>query len=250
MKKLENKVAVITGGNSGIGLAAAILFAEQGARVAITGRNEVSLRNAERLIGHDCIAIASDISDLESLGAAYEKVKDKWGNIDILIVNAGVARATPFAEYTEALFDEISDINFKGAFFTIRLALPYLNDGASIILTSSATNEKGFPGYSVYAATKAALRSLARTISSELLGRNIRVNVISPGAIDTPFYSRNGDSPEAVAGAKTYIADKMIPAKRLGTASEIAEGLLYLASDASRYIIGAELVIDGGVKTL
>ena len=250
MKKLSDKVAVITGGNSGIGLAAAILFSKQGAKVAITGRNPSSLQAGMASIGENAIGIVADVLDLESVDAAYKKVKSKLGSIDILVVNAGIGVAAPLAEFTEEQFDQTSDVNFKGTFFSVQRALPYLNDEASIILVSSATNEKGFAGYAAYAATKAAIRSLARSFSTELLNRNIRVNVLSPGAIDTPFYGRNGASPEEIAGAKDYMSSHMIPMKRLGTVEETAEALLFLASDASRYMVGSEIVMDGGVKTL
>ncbi len=250
MKKLENKVAVVTGGNSGIGLATAILFAEQGAKVAITGRNQTTLKSATDTIGQGAIGILSDVSDLNSIKKSYEEVSEKFGKIDVLVVNAGVALSAPLANFTEEMFDQTSDINFKGAFFSVQLALPYLNNGASIILTSSALNQKGFPGYAAYAATKAAVRSLARGFSTELMDRKIRVNVLSPGAIDTPIYARGGGSKEEVDGVKDYMANSMIPAKRLGTSEEVAEGFLYLASDASKYMVGSELVMDGGVKTL
>jgi NAD(P)-dependent dehydrogenase (short-subunit alcohol dehydrogenase family) len=250
MKKLENKVAVVTGGNSGIGLATGKLFAEQGARVAITGRSRATLNSAAETIGEGAISIVSDVSDLSSIKTAYKEISAKLGKIDVLVVNAGVDSAAPLADFTEELFDHVSDINFKGAFFSVQLALPYLNDGASVIFTSSALNEKGYSTYSAYAATKAAVRSLARSFSNELLTRNIRVNVLSPGAIDTPIYGRSGGSKEEVAGVKDYMATNMIPLKRLGTSEEIAEGFLYLASDASKYMVGSELVMDGGVKTL
>jgi NAD(P)-dependent dehydrogenase (short-subunit alcohol dehydrogenase family) len=250
MKKLENKVAVITGGNSGIGLSTAILFAQQGAKVGVTGRNESSLKNAAQIIGHDAIGLVSDVSDLKSITHAYQQISTAFGKIDVLVVNAGVALSAPLADFNEDLFDQTSDINFKGVFFSVQLALPYLNDGASIILTSSATNEKGFPGYAAYAATKAAVRSLARSFTTDLMDRNIRVNVLSPGAIDTPIWGRGGASEEEIIGTKDYMASNMIPAKRLGKASEVAEGFLYLASDSSKYVMGAELVMDGGVKTL
>ncbi|WP_299287576.1 SDR family oxidoreductase [uncultured Mucilaginibacter sp.] len=250
MKKLENKVAVITGGNSGIGLATAVLFAQQGAKVAITGRNQATLTSAAETIGEGAISIVSDVSDLNSIKKTYEEVSAKLGKIDVLVVNAGVDTAAPLADFTEELFDLVSNINFKGAFFSVQLALPYLNDGASVIFTSSATNEKSFSMYSAYAATKAAVRSLARSFSTELMDRNIRVNVLSPGAIDTPLFGRSGGSKEEVAGIKDFMATNLIPMKRLGTSEEIAEGFLYLASDASKYMVGAELVLDGGVKTL
>ncbi|MEX8547829.1 MAG: SDR family oxidoreductase [Mucilaginibacter sp.] len=249
MKKLENKVAVITGGNSGIGLATAVLFAQQGAKVAITGRNQATLKSAAETIGQGAIGIVSDVSDLNSITAVFEEISAKLGKIDVLVVNAGVSSAAPLADFTEEQFDNISDINFKGVFFTVQRALPYLNDGASIVLTSSAMNEVGYGTYAAYSATKAAVRSLARSFSQELLERQIRVNVLSPGAIDTPFLGRNGGSKEEIEGVKGYIAST-IPLKRLGTSEEIAEGFLYLASDASKYMVGSELVLDGGVKTL
>jgi len=249
MKKLENKVAVITGGNSGIGLATAVLFAEEGAKVAVTGRNPESLENAIQQMGNDALGIVSDVTDLKSIIDAYKKISDKLGKIDVLVVNAGIAESAPFKDFTEAQFDNTINVNFKGVFFSAQYALPFLNDGASIILTSSATNEKGFPGVAAYAASKAAVRSLARSLSTDLMDRNIRVNVLSPGAIDTPIFGRGGASPEELAGIKDYMVST-IPAKRLGTSEEVAEAFLFLASDASRYMLGAELVIDGGVKAL
>jgi len=249
MKKLENKVAVITGGNSGIGLSTAILFAEQGAKVAVTGRNQESLNSAVELIGNDAIGIVSDVSNLKNIEKSYEEVSNKLGKIDVLIVNAGVFLAAPLADFTEDQFDQTSDINFKGAFFSVQKALPYLNDGASIVLTSTALNEKGLGIAAAYSASKAAVRSLARSFSAELLERNIRVNVLSPGPIDTPIFGRGGGSKEEVDGTKGYFAS-INPSKRLGTPKEIAEGFLYLASDASKYMLGAELVLDGGVKGL
>jgi len=247
MKKLENKVAVITGGNSGIGLSTAILFAEQGAKVAITGRNQTTLDSAVTLIGHDAIGIASDVSDLNNITRSFEKVSETFGKIDVLIVNAGVFLAAPLADFTEEQFDQTSDINFKGVFFSVQKALPFLNDGASVVLTSTALNEKGLGIAAAYSASKAAVRSLARSFSAELIERNIRVNILSPGPIDTPIFGRGGGSPEEVDGTKGYFAS-INPSKRLGKPEEIAAGFLYLASDDSRYMIGAELVLDGGVK--
>ncbi|MBL0745687.1 SDR family oxidoreductase [Chryseolinea lacunae] len=249
MKTLENKTAVITGGNSGIGLSTAILFAEQGAKVGITGRNQATLDQAVNEIKHGAIAIQADVSNVRSITDSYEQLHSKLGKFDVLIVNAGLDVSGPFDHVSEADFDKVSDVNFKGAFFSIQKALPFLNNGASVVLTSSAVNEKGFPGVAVYSATKAAVRSLARTLSQELSARNIRVNVLSPGAIDTPFFSRGGASDEQVAGIKDYMAT-IIPAKRLGSSSEIANGFLFLASDHSKYMLGAEIVMDGGVKTL
>jgi len=249
MKTLENKTAVITGGNSGIGLSTAILFAEHGARVAITGRNETTLNEAVKEITHGAIGIKADVTSVESITNSYQQIHSKLGKIDVLIINAGLDVSGPFESYAETDFDKVSDVNFKGAFFSIQKALPFLNDGASVVLTSSAVNEKGFAGVAVYSATKAAVRSLARTLSQELSSRNIRVNVLSPGAIDTPFFSRGNASEEQVAGIKDYMTT-IIPAKRLGKSAEIANGFLFLASDHSKYMMGAEIVMDGGVKTL
>jgi NAD(P)-dependent dehydrogenase (short-subunit alcohol dehydrogenase family) len=245
MKKLENKVAVVTGGNSGIGLAAAKLFAQHGAKVAITGRNETTVDAAINSIGHESIGLVSDVADINNIDAAYKKVADAFGKIDVLVVNAGVAIFVPLADFTEEMFDTTSNINFKGAFFSVQRALPYLNDGASIIITSSGVSNKGMATASAYAATKAAVTSLARGFSAELLDRKIRVNVLSPGPIETPIFGRNGASAEEIDGMKAYMAE-ITPIKRLGTVEEIAEGFLYLASDDSKFMVGGDLVLDGG----
>ncbi len=191
MKKLENKVAVVTGGNSGIGLAAAKLFARHGAKVAITGRNETTVDEAVNLIGHESLGLVSDVADVKNIDAAYKKIADAFGKIDVLVVNAGVAIFVPLADFTEEMFDTTSNINFKGAFFSVQRALPYLNDGASVIITSSAVSNKALATASAYAATKAAVTSLARGLSAELLDRKIRVNVLSPGPVETPIFGRN-----------------------------------------------------------
>jgi len=245
MKKLENKVAVVTGGNSGIGLAAAKLFAQHGAKVAITGRNETTVIEAVSSIGHGSIGLVSDVADVKNIGVAYKKVADAFGKIDVLVVNAGVAIFVPLADFTEEMFDTTSDINFKGAFFSVQRALPYLKDGASVIITSSGVSNKGMATASAYAATKAAVTSLARGLSAELLDRKIRVNVLSPGPIETPIFGRNGASAEEIDGMKAYMAD-ITPIKRLGNVEEIAEGFLYLASDDSSFMVGGDLVLDGG----
>ncbi|WP_295652023.1 SDR family oxidoreductase [uncultured Mucilaginibacter sp.] len=245
MKKLQNKVAVITGGNSGIGLAAAKLFAQNGAKVAITGRNKTTLDTAITIIGHDAIGLAGDVADISKLDGQYKEITGKLGKIDVLVVNAGVFVAAPLADFTEEMFDTTSDINFKGAFFSVQRALPYLNDGASIVITSSGVSNKGLATASAYAATKAAVTSLARGFSAELLDRGIRVNVLSPGPIETPIFGRNGATPEQIDGMKEYMAS-ITPVKRLGNVEEIAEGFLYLASDDSKYMVGGDLVLDGG----
>jgi NAD(P)-dependent dehydrogenase (short-subunit alcohol dehydrogenase family) len=245
MKKLENKVAVVTGGNSGIGLATAKLFAAQGAKVAITGRNQATLNGAVEEIGFGAIGVASDVSDLKNIDAQYKTVVNTFGKVDVLVVNAGVFIGAPLADFTEDMFDQTSDINFKGAFFSVQKALPYLNDGASIIITSSGVSNKAMANAAAYAATKAAVTSLARSFSEALANRNIRVNVLSPGPIETPIFTRGGLSAEEVDGFKAYMTS-IVPAKRLGNVEEIAEGFLYLASDDSKYMVGGDLVLDGG----
>lgn len=249
MKKLENKVAVITGGNSGIGLATATLFAAQGAKVTITGRNQQTLDKAVAQIGNNAVGLVSDTADFSKINELYQKVSSSAGKIDVLVINAGVYVTGPLADYTEEMFDQTSDINFKGVFFSVQKALPYLNDGASIILTGSTVSDKGMQTIAAYAATKAAVRSLARSFSAELLDRRIRVNVLSPGPIDTPVFERGGATAEEIAGAKAYMA-QATPVKRLGTTAEMAQGFLYLASDDSKFMVGGELLLDGGLRTL
>ncbi|MDB5138384.1 MAG: short-chain dehydrogenase [Mucilaginibacter sp.] len=249
MKKLENKVAVITGGNSGIGLATAKLFAEQGASVAITGRNKTTVDTAVKDIGSAAIGIVGDVSDLTNIDKAYKKVNETFGKIDVLVVNAGIFITAQLADFTEEMFDESSNVNFKGVFFSIQRALPYLNDGASVIITGSTVSGKGMATASAYAATKAAVRSLARGFSAELLDRQIRVNVLSPGPIDTPILERGGGSQAEIDGVKAYLTS-LVPVKRLGTSDEIAQGFLYLASDDSKYMLGGELLLDGGFRTI
>jgi len=187
MKRLEGKIAVVTGGSSGIGLATAKLFQEEGARVAISGRDQKTLDSAVKLLGDGVLAVRSDVSKLDDLDRFYETVTKKLGRIDVLFVNAGIAKFAPVTETTEGLFDETFNINVKGAFFTIQRAISHLNGNASIILNASFVNQAGLPTTSVYAASKAVLRSFARTLSAELVSRGIRVNVVSPGPISTPI---------------------------------------------------------------
>jgi NAD(P)-dependent dehydrogenase (short-subunit alcohol dehydrogenase family) len=249
MKKLNNKVAVITGGNSGIGLATALLFVQEGARVAITGRDEKTLKEAAKQIGNETLAIQADILDLTTLDKAYQQIESKIAKIDVLIVNAGIFKGAPLAAFTEELFDEISNINFKGTFFTIQKALPYLNDGASIVITGSAATEAGMENASAYSASKAAVRALARNFSADLLGRKIRVNVLSPGHVETPIHERLGLSEQQVKDLRAHLANG-VPIKRGGLAEEMAKGYLFLASDDSSFMLGSEVVMDGGWKQL
>src|SRR5204862_5463074 len=192
MKRLEGKVAVVTGGNSGIGLAAAKRLQEEGARVAIAGRSKKTLDETVKTIGNGVLAVQADVSKLADVDELYAEVSKKFGKIDVLFVNAGVAKFAPFAETSESLYDEQFDINTKGAYFTIQKAIPFLNDGASIILNTSVVDDLGSPNTSAYAATKAALRSFARTAAAELVGRGIRVNTVAPGATVTPIFGRTG----------------------------------------------------------
>ena len=248
-RKLENKVAVITGGNSGIGLSTAKLFQAEGARVVITGRRQDVIDSAIKEIGGDSIGFKSDTSKLDDIAALYEKVKEQFGKIDILFLNAGIAKFGPFTSVDEATFDEMVNINFKGLFFNVQKALPLLNEGASVILTTSIADQKGFPDTSVYSATKAAVRSLARTLSAELADKKIRVNAIAPGPIDTPIFEKLGAPEEAVEEIKGGF-ESMVPMKRMGSPDEIAGAALFLASDDSSFVLGVELVVDGGVAQL
>jgi len=249
MGKLEGKVAVITGGNSGIGLATAKEFKEQGAQVVITGRDQQTLDQAKREIGGDVVAVRSDTSSLTEIDKLFDAVKEKFGKIDVLFVNAGIGKFAPVADVTEESFDSIMDINFKGAYFTIQKALPLLNDNGSIVLNASIVAHIGMPNSSVYAASKAALITLARTLSSELVGRRIRVNVVSPGPVATPILGRMGMPPEILEEtAKSLQAQ--VPMKRLGRPEEIAKTVLFLASEDSSFLLGTEIVADGGMSQL
>ncbi|MBI3650845.1 MAG: SDR family oxidoreductase [Acidobacteria bacterium] len=249
MNKFSGKVVVITGGNSGIGLATAKAFAAQGAKVAIAGRDKPTLNDAAKQIGGEVLAVQTDVSKISEIEAFYRQVGDKFGNIDVLFVNAGVAKFASLAETSEDLLHEIMDINFKGAYFTVQKALPLLNDNASIIFNTSMLYQLGLLTTSVYAASKAALRSLARTFSAELIDRGIRVNAVAPGPIETPIFGRTGMSPEAVNELAAGVLGR-VPMKRFGSADEIAKAVLFLASTDSSYVLGVELNVDGGMAQL
>ncbi len=249
MGKLEGKVAVITGGNSGIGLVTAKEFNEQGARVVITGRDQQTLEEAKREIGGDVLAVRSDTSSLTEIDKLFAAVKEKFGKIDVLFVNAGIGKFAPIESVTEESFDSIMDINFKGAYFTIQKALPLLNDNASIVLNASIVAYIGMPNSSVYAASKAALITLARTLSAELVGRGIRVNVVSPGPVSTPILGRMGMPAEVLEETAKSI-QAQVPMKRFGRPEEIAKTVLFLASEDSSFLLGTEIVADGGMSRL
>jgi NAD(P)-dependent dehydrogenase (short-subunit alcohol dehydrogenase family) len=246
MNRLEGKVAVVTGGNSGIGLATAVRFRQEGAKVAISGRSRKTLDEAVKTIGNGVLAVQADVAILTDVDKLYEEVSRKLGKIDVLFVNAGVAKFAPLADTSEDIYDEQFDINIKGAYFTIQKALPFLNDGASIILNTSVVDSKGFSGTSAYSATKAAMRSLTRTAAAELVERGIRVNTVAPGPIATPILGRNGLSKEAIDDfAKNVVA--RVPMKRFGQPEEVAATVAFLASQDASYITGVEINVDGGM---
>ncbi len=246
MKRLEGKVAVVTGGNSGIGLATAKRLQEEGARVVISGRSRKTLDEAVKTIGNGVVAVQADVANLADVDKLYAEVSQKLGKIDILFVNAGVAKFAPLAETSETTYDEQFDINIKGAYFTIQKALPLLNDGASIILNTSVADRKGTVGASAYSATKAALRSLARTAAAELAQRGIRVNTVAPGPIVTPIFGRAGIPKEAAEEFAREIVAK-VPMKRFGQPEEVASTVAFLASQDASYITGVEINVDGGM---
>jgi NAD(P)-dependent dehydrogenase (short-subunit alcohol dehydrogenase family) len=239
-------VAVVTGGNSGIGLAAAKRLQEEGAHVAISGRNAKTLEDAVKTIGNGILAVQSDVAKTADLDKLFATVSKKFGKIDVLFVNAGIYKFAPFEATGESLYDELFDINTKGAYFTIQKALPFLNDGASIILNTSVAGETGVVNGTVYAATKAAMRSFTRSIAAELVSRGIRVNAVSPGPINTPEgFARTGLSEEAMEEFKKTIISQ-VPMKRIGQPDEIAGAVAFLASSDASYMTGAELPVDGG----
>src|SRR5436309_14347157 len=228
-KRFEGKVAVVTGGNSGIGLAAARAYAQEGAQVAITGRNDRTLREAAKDIGEDALAIRADTAILSDIEKAMAEIKSKFGRIDALFVNAGVGKFVPFEQVTEAFYDETMNINLKGAFFTIQRAVPLMPKGSAIVLNASVNGHIALPGSSVYGASKAAVINLAKTLSVDLLEKGIRVNVVSPGPIQTPILNRMGLPAEQLKQTKEWITS-LVPLKRFGTSEEIASAVLYLSS--------------------
>jgi NAD(P)-dependent dehydrogenase (short-subunit alcohol dehydrogenase family) len=245
MGKLEGKIALITGGSSGIGLATATEFVNEGAYVFITGRRDAELAAAVKQIGRNLTGIQGDVSNLEDLDRLFAEIKRKKGKLDIVFANAGVAKFAPFGTITEEVYDSIFDINVKGLLFTVQKALPLLPDGASIILNASIVASKGLPANSVYSATKAAIRSFARTWTTDLKDRRIRVNAVSPGSIDTPGLSDLLASSETGQQRLKMISNN-VSLGRLGKPEEIAKAVVFLASDDSSYVTGTELFVDGG----
>ena len=243
--KLEGKVALITGGNSGIGLATAKQFVNEGAYVFIAGRREAELAAAKKQIGKNVTAIQGDVSNLDDLDGLFAQIRKEKGKIDIVFANAGIARYAPIGTISEDFFDSIFGINVKGVLFTVQKALPLLRDGGSIILNASIVASKGLSSNSVYSATKAAVRSFARTWTTDLKDRGIRVNAISPGPIDTPGLSELLASSETGEQRRKMISTT-VPLGRFGRPEEIAKAVVFLASDDASYITGIELFVDGG----
>lgn len=247
MGKLDGKVALITGANSGIGLATAKLFVQEGAKVAITGRRQEALDEAVKEIGGDVKAILADAADIPKTKDVVEQTVAAFGKIDILFVNAGVAYFAPHTDITEDFFDSQFNINVKGPFFLIKEAIPHLNEGAVIVGNTSIVGQKGFDGTSVYSATKAAFRSLSRVLASELRERKIRVVSVAPGPIETPIYGKLGMPQEAVEEMGAGFAQQ-VPLGRFGSSDELAKSVLFLASDDASFVNGVELEVDGGLS--
>lgn len=249
MGKLEGKIALVTGGNSGIGLATAKQFVAEGAYVYITGRRQVELDAAVEVIGKNVTAVQSDVSNLADLDRLFATIKQEQGHLDIIFANAGGGQIAPLGAITEEHFDKTFNVNVKGLLFTVQKALPLLPDGASIILNASITSIKGTPAFSVYSATKAAVRSFARNWILDLRERKIRVNAISPGVVPTPGYDHLGLNDQQL---QEFVDSQAatIPLGRVGTPDEIAKAVVFLASDDSSFVNGIELFVDGGMAQI
>jgi NAD(P)-dependent dehydrogenase (short-subunit alcohol dehydrogenase family) len=248
MKQYQDKKVVIIGGTSGMGLATAKMLLDGGARVLVTGRSQAGLDSARQDLGSDAIVVSSDARSLTDIDALAAQVKTEFDTIDLLFVNAGFSIPTPFANVTEAIYDEMFNLNAKGPFFAVQKFAALINRGGSVVLTTSIANMKGMPGQATYGAAKAALRSLARTLAVELLPLEIRVNAVTPGPIDTPILGKAFPDKAAAAQMREKVPG-MVPMKRFGTSDEIAKAVLFLAFDAT-FTTGAELPVDGGWSQL
>ncbi|UUZ71923.1 SDR family oxidoreductase [Polaromonas sp. P1(28)-8] len=249
MQNFDSKTVLVTGGNSGIGLATAMEFAKQGARVIITGRDQATLDQAKAQLGSDAIALRNDAGDIQAAKALAAHLTERGVTLDALFINAGIAKFAPLEDVDEALWDQTFNTNVKGAYFAIQALSPLFNTGAAIILNGSINAHIGMPNSSVYAASKAALISLAKTLSGELINRGIRVNVVSPGPVQTPLYGKLGVPAEQLDALAAGI-QAQIPLKRFGTPDEVASAVVYLSSPAAAFIVGTELVVDGGMSQL
>jgi NAD(P)-dependent dehydrogenase (short-subunit alcohol dehydrogenase family) len=249
MGKLDDKIAIVTGGSSGIGFSIAERFIAEGATVYITGRRQAELEAAGTQLGEKAKVVQGDVADLGSLDHLFETVRQAEGRLDVVVANAGVIASSPIETASEEHFDRMFDINVKGAYFTLQKALPVIRDGGSIILVSSCLSTKGMTGHSVYNATKAAVRSLVRTAAAELVARGIRVNTLSPGPVDTPIIEGQVGSPEAAAEFRRQAASH-VPLGRIGRPQELAAAALFLASSESSFSTGTDLVVDGGMTQL
>jgi NAD(P)-dependent dehydrogenase (short-subunit alcohol dehydrogenase family) len=249
MGKLDSKIAIVTGGSSGIGLAIAERFISEGATVYITGRRQAELEAAGTQLGEKAKVVQGDVADLVSLDRLFETVRQAEGRLDVLVANAGVIASSPIETASEEHFYRMFDINVKGTYFTLQKALPLMGDGGSVILVSSCLSAKGMAGHSVYNATKAAVRSLVRTAAAELVARGIRVNTLSPGPVDTPIIEGQVGSPEAAAEFRRQAASH-VPLGRIGRPQELSAAALFLASSESSFSTGTDLVVDGGMTQL
>lgn len=245
-KRLKNKIALITGGTSGIGLATARRFAAEGAEVIVTGRNPETLEAARRELDGIVKVVESDAADEVKVARLFETIGRKHGRLDILFLNAGIAKFAALADATVADFDEMWSVNVRGLWLALKYAIPILSEGAAVIVNTSVVNQKGFEGASAYGATKAALRSIVRIAARELAGRNVRVNAIAPGPIETPIFEKMGMPPEAVEAFRADVTSH-VPLGRFGSADEIASAAAFLASHDSSFITGSELAVDGGL---
>lgn len=247
MGKLEGKIAVVTGGNSGIGLATAQHFKAEGATVIVTARNAERLQESKEAVGEGIEMVVADVAKMDELSALFEHVGSQHGQIDILFVNAGIPDWVPFESVDEALLDNIMAVNFKGAFFSVQKALPWLKEGSSVIFNTSIANAVGLPNTTVYSASKAALRSLTRNLAVELSPRGIRVNAVSPGPIETPILGKSGLGEEDIESFKQGLQNTVL-LQRIGTPKEIATTVSFLACEDSSFITGEEIVVDGGLS--
>lgn len=247
MNKLKNKVAIITGANSGIGLATAKLYLKEGAKVVLSGRRQEALDEVAKDLEGDFITVLADVGKPEDNTKLIKTSIEKYGNIDILFLNAGIAPPTPTTDISEAHYNEIFDINVKGPILTVKEALPNMNNGGSILFTTSIVSQKGFDGFGVYSASKGALRSYARVLTSEVKSRGIRVNSIAPGPIETPIYGKMGLPQDVLDGLGKAFGEQ-IPLGRFGTSEEIANTALFLASDEASFVNGIEIEVDGGLS--